>query len=192
MLLIAAALAQFSCRPHQDRLAFQVKVSDLRRPANALAKGKGPDDLVEVTLPGQLRRPPVPLPLVSRRDADWSTPERAAASVVSASLAGDVSWIAENFVRAEREKIRERLSDPAIASQTFAFFRNMGKVEMTGWAEVQVYRVIFLIGQDEDGDATVATVTLSKTDAGWRQTNALAEDDTFEVVWTALHTGGVR
>ena len=83
---------------------------------------------MEVTLPGQLRRPPIPLPLVSRRDADWSTPERAAASVVSANLAGDVSWIAENFVRAEREKVASGFPIPAIASQTFAFFRNMGKV----------------------------------------------------------------
>src|SRR5271169_2113074 len=85
-LLIAAALAQFACRPRQDLLTFQVRVSDLRRPANRLANGKSPDDLVEITLAGQLRRPPIPLAPISRRDADWSTPEGAAASVVSASL----------------------------------------------------------------------------------------------------------
>jgi hypothetical protein len=157
-----------------------------------LAKGKRPDDVVEVTIPGQLRSPPALLPLVSRSEADWSTPERAAASSVSANLAGDVAWIAESYVPAEREAVRRQFSDPAIAQRTRDYYRAMGKVEMTGWGEVRGFTVVFLLGRDEDGDATFASVTLSKTGSGWRQTNALAEDDAFEVVWTALHTGGVR
>jgi hypothetical protein len=157
-----------------------------------LTKGKRPDDVVEVTIPGQLRSPPAPLPLVSRSDADWSTPERAAASCVSANLAGDAAWIAESYVPAEREAVRKQFSDPVIAQRTRDYFRSMGKVEMTGWAEVRGLTVVFLQGRDADGDATFASATLSKTGSGWRQTNALAEDDMFEVVWTALHTGGVR
>jgi hypothetical protein len=190
--LIVAALAQFSCRPHQDRLTFEAKVSDLRHPGNSLAKGKRPDDIVEVTLPGELRRPSTRLPVVSRSDADWSTPERAAASSVSAHLAGNVSWIAENYVPAEREEVRKQFSDLVVAERTRDYYRSMGQVEMTGWAEIRGFTVVLLLGRDEDGDATFASVTLSNTGSGWRETNALAEDDTYEVLWTALHTGGVR
>jgi hypothetical protein len=180
------------CRSHQEGLTFQAKVSDLRRPGNALAKGKRLDEIVEITLPGQLRTPPTPLALVSRSDADWSTPERAASSSVSANLAGDVSWIVESYVPAERDEVRKQLSDPAAARRVRDYYRSMGEVEMTGWADVHGFTVVFLLGRDQDGDATFASVTLSKTASGWRQTNALAQDDTFEVVWTALHTGGVR
>jgi len=130
--------------------------------------------------------------MVSRSSADWSAPERAAASIVSANLAGDVSWITDSYVSAERDEVRKQLSDPAAAQRTRDYFRSMGKVEMTGWVEVRGYRVVFLLGRDQDGDATFASITLSRTAAGWRQTNALAGDDTFEAVWAALHTGGVR
>jgi len=87
---------------------------------------------------------------------------------------------------------RSEHSDPAAARHASDYYRNMGKIQMTGWAKVRAFTVVFLLGQDEDGDATVATITLANTDSGWRQTNAIAEDDTFEVIWTALHTGGVR
>jgi hypothetical protein len=36
----------------------------------------------------------------------------------------------------------------------------------------------FLLGRDTDGDTSIASVTLSRTGSGWRQTDALAEDDT--------------
>jgi len=63
---------------------------------------------------------------------------------------------------------------------------------MMGWAEVRGVRVVFLRGLDEDGDTTFLTESLSKTPSGWRQTQALLGDDTYDVVWTALHTGRVR
>lgn len=192
VLLAGAAVALVSCRPRPDQLTFQVKVSDLRRAANALAKGKRGDDLVEVRLPGQLRNPPAALPEIARRDADWSTPEQAAAASISAELAGDASWIAESYVPSERAEVRRQFSDPALARRTSDYYRGMGKIGMTGWAELRGFRVVFLLGQDPDGDATVQSLTLAKTDRGWHQTNALADDDTFEVIWTALHTGGVR
>jgi hypothetical protein len=51
---------------------------------------------------------------------------------------------------------------------------------------------LFLRKVDEDGEPNYLTVTLSKTPSGWRQTDALAGDDTFEVMATAVRTGGIR
>lgn len=169
-----------------------MKVSDLRRPSNALVKGKPPDDSVEITLPGQLLNPAQPISWIPRSQSDWSTTGHAAASIISANIAGDIPWIIENYVPTERAAIAKQLSNPEAAQRNRDYYRNLGKISLTGWTEIHGFIVLFLQGLDEDGDATLNSFTLSKTSSGWKQTNALATDDTFEFVWTALHTGGVR
>jgi len=190
--LLIGALALIACGPRTEQLTFQARVSDLRRPSNALAKNKGPDQFVDTTAPGRLLDPVVEVKPVARKNADWSTPEGATAAIVSANLAGDGSWVVENYSPEEREEARRGLGDPAVAARTWNYYRNMGKVVMMGWAEVRGFRLIFLQGREEDGDATFVVVALKKTADGWRQSNALADTDEFEVIWTALHTGGIR
>jgi hypothetical protein len=193
LLTIAiAALAQFACGLGRDRLTFSVKVSDVRREGNSLLKNKRPDETVEITLPGRLQRPPAPVNQVRRNEADRSTREHAVQSIVSANVAGDASWMVENFVSAEREQTSRQFADPALVQRTRDYYRNLGKVSITGWAEVRGLTVMFLQGQDEDGDASVASLALEKTPTGWKQTNALSQDDTFDLIWAALHTGGVH
>jgi len=192
LAIVAAAIAQCDCGLSVDRLTFRVKTADFRRQSNSFVKNKQPDDYVELVLPGKLFNPTHAVNLISRGQADWSTTEKAAASAVSANAAGDVSWIVECFVPAERVVVAKRLSDAAAAQSARDYFRNLGKVSITGWTEVHGITVLFLQGRDDDGDATIITIALSKAPAGWKQTDALANDDTFDVVWTALHTGGVR
>ena len=85
LTLLIAALAQFSCGLRPDRVTFQAKVADLRKPGNSFARNKRPDDLVEIALPGRMLEVPAVVKLVGRREADWSTPESAAASILSAN-----------------------------------------------------------------------------------------------------------
>ncbi len=192
LLAIGAAIASTGCGSKANRLSFQVKVADLRKRENLLAKGKRPDDLINITLPGKLLSPPAPVQPVERSQADWSTPERAAASIVSASTAGDVSWIVENFVPGERDRVGRQFSNPEVVKRTQAYYRGLGKVVITGQTDVHGVTLVFLLGQDADGDATLVAAPVTKTPSGWRQTGALANDDTYDVVWTALHTGDVR
>ena len=190
--LAFALFAQYSCSLGRDQITFRVKVSDIRRAANSLIQNKSPDDSVAITLPGKLLNPSQPIPLIARPQADWSTPDRAAASVISANISGDIPWIIENYVPADRDAIAKQFSDPQAAQHNREYYRNLGKISETGWTEIRGFTVLFLRGVDEDGDATVISITLSKTPAGWKQTTALQTDDTFELVWTALHTGGAR
>ena len=186
------AILQLACGTRGDRLTFRVKVSDVQHQANSLLKNKQPDDYVEITLPGKLLNPATPVNLISRSQADWSTPEHAAASILSANAAGDPSWMIENYVPSEREAVSKRLSDPDVLRTTVSYYQDLGRTSMTGSAELRGFTLIFIQGLDEDGDATLLALVLSKTPTGWRQTDALAHDDTFEIIWTALHTGGVR
>ncbi len=186
------AMLQLACGSLADRLTFRTKVADVQHRTNSLLKNKQPDDYVEITLPGKLLNPSTPVNLIARNQAEWSTPEHAAASILSANAAGDTSWMLENYVPSEREAVDKKLSDPDVLRTTVSYYQNLGRASMTGSAELRGFTLIFIQGRDEDGDATILALVLSKTPSGWRQTDALAHDDTFEIVWAALHTGGVR
>jgi len=185
-------MLQLACGTLGDRLTFRAKVADVQHRTNSLLKNKQPGDYVEINLPGKLLNPTTPVNLITRNQADWSTPEHAAASILSANAAGDPSWMIENYVPSEREAISKRLSDPDVLRTTVSYYQNLGRAAMTGWTNLRGFTVVFIQGLDEDGDATMLALALSKTPTGWRQTDTLAHDDTFEIVWTALHTGGVR
>ncbi|MCU1339569.1 MAG: hypothetical protein JWO19_5150 [Bryobacterales bacterium] len=189
--ILITVVAQSACSS-KDRLTFEAKVADLRKPSNSFAKNKAASDLVEITLPGKLLQPPVPVNLVRRGEADWSTPEHAVVSIFSANVAGDVSWIVENYVPDEREEVRKQFADPAAAQRVRDYYRNAGKPVITTSAEIRGFTVLFLLGLDDDGDATFLSAALSKGPWGWKQTNALARDDTFDLVSTALHTAGAH
>ena len=191
LAVLIAGLAPSACSS-KDRVTFQAKVADLRKPSNSFGKNKAPDDLVRITLPGKLLHPPVAVNLVRRGEADWSTPERAIASIFWANVAGDVAWIVENYAPAEREEVRKQFADPAAAQRVRDYYRNAGKAVITASAEIGGFTALFLLGLDDDGDPTLLSAVLSKGPSGWRQTNALARDDTFDLVSAALRTAGAR
>lgn len=188
-LAIAAALLAGCGAPD---LTFEAKVADLHKPGNHLAYKKEPEALVTFKAPGKMLDPLAPLGRVTREQADWSTPEHAAESVISANVLGDLPWIVRNFVSGERPEAGRQLQDPLAAARTRAYFMNLGTVKLMGWAEFGAARIMFLRGDDGDGDASVATMVLAKTAEGWRQTTALSRDDRFDMIVTALHHGGVK
>jgi hypothetical protein len=192
LTVLIAALAQVSCGLRGDRVTFQAKVADLRKPANSFATNKRPDDVVAITLPGTMLEVPAVVKFVRRSEADWSTPEAAVASILSASVAGDVPWILQSFVPAERNEALKQYADPVSVEQTRESYAAMGKFVITGRAEVHGTTVVFLRGEEEDGDSTLLMVSLLKTPSGWKQTNALTQDDAFDVVSAALHAGTVQ
>ena len=188
----AVTLLEMGCGGRGDRVTFRVKAADVQHQSNSFLKNKGPDDPIEITLPGKLLNPAAPITLVPRDQAGWSTPEHAAQSILSANTAGDASWILDNYVSGERAGIRKQLAEPGVLERTRNYYRTAGKTSETCWTEIHGFRVLFFRAVDPDGDTTLIAVTLANTPEGWRQTDALARDDTFEIVWTALHTGGAR
>jgi hypothetical protein len=78
------------------------------------------------------------------------------------------------------------------AARTRAFYLNLGSVKLTGWADIDGKRIMFLRGDEGDGDSSIATVVLAKTGEGWRQTIELNRDDRYDVVIAALHHSGVH
>jgi len=174
------------------RLTFRVLVSDLGRQTGSFAKNKRPEDLAIVTLPGRLFDPPHSISLIERSRADWSTPESVIASIRSANTAGDPEWIVQNFVPAERAGVQKMLADPAIAKRNSDYYKSVRKVDVTGSTQLRNVTIMFVREESDGGKGIVLPVTLTKTSSGWKQTNILSSDDTFDVVWMALRSGSVK
>jgi len=191
-VVLAVLLILCACKSAPSKITFEARAGNLRKPSNSYARNKGPDDLLVIGLPGKLIDPPAPLAPIDRSAADWSTPEHAAASILSATRAGNVPWMVENFVPQERETIGKQLADPAAVARLRDLYRRAGQVSITAAAEIRGYTVLFLLGRDEDGDPTFLNAVLSKTPTGWRQSNALAGDDAFDLATTAAQTAGVH
>jgi len=174
------------------RLTFRVLVSELGRQTSSFAKNKRPEDVAGVTLPGSLFDPPHGVALIERSQADWSAPERVIASIRSANTAGDPEWIVQNFVPAERAGIQKMLADSPIAKRNQDYYKTVLKSDITGSAQLRDLTIMFVREESDGGTARVVPVTLAKTSSGWKQTNILSNDDTFDVVWMALRSGTVK
>ena len=192
MILIVAVISQYCCSCSSDHVTLQAKVADLRRSGSVFAKNKNPNDIVQLKLPGQVLDVPARVQLIRRDQADWSTPENAIASILSANAAGNVPWMLLNYVPAERNTALKQFSDPNAVERSRESYRAMEKFERTGWVQIREFRVTLVRGEDVDGDPTLMSVALLKTPAGWKQSDALANDDTLDMVVTALHTGTVQ
>lgn len=181
----SAALAQTS-----QHLIFRVKVGDLLLQNSSLASGKAPAEFVELTLPGKLYAPPIQIAPIPKSIAKWDTPIAAATADFSADKADDDKWIAENFAPGDRAEVRQMLDDKEIRQRNSSIFRNQNVRYIAGEAKYKNYTLLFV--RDGSISAAPKVMTLEKAAEGYRRTNALSKDSTFDVVWSSLRSGEVK
>lgn len=172
----------------EGELVFRAKVSTLGLQTSSLAQGKGPDDTAEVILPGRLYEPPLAVEKVSREQVDRSTPVKAAASDYSAFKADDAAWILENFVEEEQAQIKTMLDDEQMRQRNKRVFD--GRQSMEIWAEAEHNGKALLFVRYDGASERGAVLTFEQTQDGWKRTNALSADETFDVVFSAFRAGG--
>ncbi|HYL34682.1 MAG TPA: hypothetical protein VEV17_02075 [Bryobacteraceae bacterium] len=191
-LMVAAVVLQPGAGQESSRLTFEAKVSDLGLQTGSFARNKKPDDIVQVTLPGHKIAPPRAVPLIRRADAKWASPESCVDSIRSANTAGDAAWILENFAPGDQADVRRLVSDPDLAKRNQDYYKSVSKAEIMALVDLREYRVAVLREETVQAKAVVVPLTMVKTPAGWRQTNALSKDETFDVLWAAVRSGGMR
>jgi len=174
------------------RLIFQAKVSDLLLGAGSLARNKAPNDTVRITLPGHRVLPPRAVPLIRRADAKWDSPEAVVESIRSANTAGDATWILENFAPGDQAEVSKLLGEPDVAKRNLDYYKTVSKSDVTALIEFRSYTILLV--REETSGTAVRTVpmTFVKTPTGWKQTNALSKDETFDVVWAASRNGTMQ
>ena len=155
-----------------------------------LAEGKGPEEAVEITLPGRLYEPPQEVGETSKETADRSTPFHAAVSDYSAFRADDGDWILENFSDDNRAEILATLAQQETRDAVRKVFHALGSMQIWGEAEWKGYRLVLTRynGNAEGG----VVLTFRETPEGWKRTNALRSDETFDAVFSAFRSGTVE
>lgn len=166
------------------RLTFSSKVSDLGLQTSSLAEGKAPEDTVTVTLSGKRYFVPKPTPPIAREMASYRTPVQAASSDYSAFRADDADWILENFSDDDRTEIMNLLADEKAHDMNRRIFSALETMQIWGEAELNGYRLVLVRYNSDKERGTVLTFT--ETPDGWKRTNALRKDETFDVVFTSF------
>jgi hypothetical protein len=168
------------------QIAFSVKISDLGLQNNSLARGKQPTEWIEVHLPGQLYDPAKRFGPVTRKAANWTTPIDAAIADFSAFKADDANWILHDFVTQEKDAVSYVLNDKVTREKNRTLFKDRAERYVTGEANYKDYVFVFV---RDTGQEHPSPLTFALTGNGYKRTNALSGDETFDVVFSPLRNG---
>ena len=157
---------------------------------DAISKGKTLTDYSEITLPGALIKPLLKLAPVAKANAKFDTPVNVAAADFSAEKSDDAEWIVSMFAPADRAAIKSMLADRAMRERNRGIFAHKDARYVRGQANYKNYVLLFIVDGNLDNAPNV--LAFVKTPDGFRRTNALSADDTFDIVWSALRLGEVK
>ncbi len=192
-LFLLLLLVNTSCSqaPKYKELTFQVKTSDLGYKNHESVKDKKPDDLVNVSLKGNIFDPPKETKIIPKNKVNRNNPLNSSDSVFSANKASDLNWIIENFTDEEQPKIKSILGDGQILQRNQEALSKLKKEYITGEAIYKNYVLLFTRHDYGEGKGINIPVVYKKTNKGWKQTNALAQDKVYDIVFSALNSGTV-
>lgn len=172
------------------KLLFRVKIQDRAMKTDALDKGGVLGDYSEVTLPGTLNNPPLKLAPVAKANAKSDTPAAAVAADFSAEKADDADWIVSMFAPGEGADVKSMLADKSMRARNRGIFAHKDARYLRGQAIYKNYVLLFII--DGKLKNTPQVLAFVKTPDGFRRTDALSSDDTFDIVGSALRLGEVK
>lgn len=174
----------------ESELLFRTQFSSLAiQTSKYTSTGASPDDHLEISLPGRLYEPQIELAEIKKQDTDRSSPESAERAFYSANRKGDEQWILDCWVREEQAEIQSFLTE--YLKQNTEIFEKIHQSYVTGRAELMGYTILFVHNMYADGRESKLAHTYKKTEEGWKITNALSADETFDVVYSALRSGNI-
>jgi hypothetical protein len=189
-LIIGSTTIAFAQTSGGGKLRFRVQIGDRGMKTDAISKDKTLTDYSEVTLPGTLIKPPLKLATVAKANAKFDTPNAAAAADFSAEKSDDAAWIVAMFAPVDRADVKAMLADQAMRARNRGIFAHKDARYVRGQASYKNYVLLFIVDGNLDNSPNV--LVFVKTPDGFRRTNALSADDTFDIVWSALRLGEVK
>lgn len=172
------------------KITFKVKKTNLWLKEKNTDK-KNLDQFAKTTLSGKLYFPSKDVLIIEKKDIDRSTLEGAVASVFSANRAGEIDWIAENFVDKDKETIKELFVNKKLLEESRADAEKIVSIYLTGQAAYKGSVLAFIEQNYIDGRKIREALAYRKTEKGWKVTNEFSSDETFDIVFGALSSGEV-
>jgi len=149
------------------------------------------EKFAEVTLPGKLYDLPKEIKDTTKKKADKSTPEGLVASYFSANKVGDFKWILSNFHDDDKEEITKTFSSEKALEITKNAAKTITAIHLTGFANYKDYTLLFVKQNFKQGNNITEALACKKTENGWKLTNSLSDDKTFDIVFAAIRDGKV-
>ena len=169
---------------YKGRLTFRARVSDLGLQNSSYAAGKSADDIIEIVLAGKRTFVAKPIFPIAREMASRETLTTAATSDFFAFRTDNADWILENFADADQTEVRGWLDDKNVRTANQRYYAKLETMQVWGEAELGDYRLVFVRYNNDKATNTVMTYT--NTPQGWKRTNALKADETFDVVFAGF------
>lgn len=165
-----------------DSLKFSAQIKELGLQNPSLERGKSPDDLAEVVLPGRIYEKPYEVAVIDQSQTQSSALE-AIASVLSANKAGDLDWVVQNFISSEQDEIRKEAGQHL--ERNTAFFASVDKLLVIGECRYKQHDILLVQYRFSDEKTLQIPYVFALDHGKWKATNALKSDENFDVVFSA-------
>lgn len=176
----------------KKKLAFVTKRSNLWYKHKKDLKDKDVPEIAQVFLEGEIYPSPKKIKEIDRNKVDRSIPEGLVASYISASKKGDINWIVENFVDEEKDKILDLFKDKKVLKESMEGAKKIQAQLIRGEAKYKGHVLLFVEQQYPKNIKVTETIACRKTQDGWKLTNLLSTDETFDIVFAAVSSGQVQ
>lgn len=176
----------------ESLLTFRAKKSDLwfKHEGSEIEKTK--KDTVETSLKGKLYNLPQQIVEVNKeKEVNRGTALGVVASYFSSSKKGNANWIASNFVDEEKDEIKKLLIKKEFLEERQKSASRIESEYLIGEAIHKEYTILFVEQHYKDGEKITEPLACKKVKGGWRITNSLSNDETFDIVFAALASGEV-
>lgn len=195
-LIIVTVLGLFVIQPvssiETKQLTFRAKKSDLWFEHPNISKDNNSSSLVEVELTGEIYKEPITIKKdISKKEANSSTLVGAVESYFAANGNADAVWIVENYLDEEKEDIEKLFNNGALLEKHKRHIENIEKIEITGKAMYKDYIIVFIKQKFISGKVITEAIPFKRTEEGYKVTNSLGKDDTYDIVFAALAFGNV-
>ena len=164
-------------------VVFQTKVSKLGMGNMDYGKGKSPDEIVEVVLPGQLYNPSKKISVNKLVAGKRNTLEEAFEADIAAMKSDDIEQILASWHPSERQELKRFLLDVNIRKGNNLWISKHPLLEIQGLVEYKGMRLL-LVKNDH------LVFTFKQHGNKWFRTNALSGDDGFDLIFSAWKDGG--
>ncbi len=175
--------------PSLATIVLSAEVGELKIEHGPRARGKAPEDWVEIELEGRIFRPTLRAGVLERDVVSWQTPADAAVSEFSALKMDDVQWILDNVVEEEQLELGEYLVDEDGRAGVRRFYSQVSTLNL--WAELYYADIYALVVYSHDDSPERYLSAYRKTDGGWKNTQELENNEILAVVEAAFRAGEV-
>lgn len=123
-------------------------------------------------------------PALARNSAltnwDRTTPASSVNGIIAANRAGDRDAIVAGFAPAERARVRQMVSNPAMLAANTAISRKIVSSAVRRVRNHRGYAIVTVAERFRDGRTQLKNYPLKQTRQGWMLTNELASDPEFK------------